>query len=412
MDVANPAILAKFAKGRVNGTLVYPNALAGRFCCCFPFRLRGRSTTHAGCGRPSAPRHHADTFSGRRGIFLDGLKTWLAHRHCRRRDFFVPVRMAGPVQMAGFDNGFAPRPGNFRIIRFHNYFAGGATSVGARFDYWRAAAQTTIAHPLLGTGPGTFQRPYAKLKSPDAEMARLTHNDYLEQFSDSGIAGGIFYAAWIVTGAGNSRPARSGNRESPSPSPFLPDCSAGSPRESANSAFTFRRWPGRLLLCWAACWGCRQIKWTSRQLQINLPAVMKILFLNGPNLNLLGQREPEIYGHTTLADIEAKVRERAGRIEGGGLISGNPTWKANWWLDPAGQGKFDVIVINAAAYTHTSIALRDAIAAGGVPTIEIHLSNIHAREEFRHKSLIAPVCQGQITGFRSKILHFGTGSSR
>jgi O-antigen ligase len=70
--------------------------------------------------------------------------------------------------------------------------------VGARFDYWRAAAQTTWAHPLVGTGPGTFQRSYAKLKSPESEMARLTHNDYLEQFSDSGIIGGLAYTAWIV----------------------------------------------------------------------------------------------------------------------------------------------------------------------------------------------------------------------
>jgi O-antigen ligase len=82
-------------------------------------------------------------------------------------------------------------------VRFQNYFAAGATSVGARFDYWRAALQTTKNYPLLGTGPGTFQRPYAKIKSPNAEMARLAHNDYLEQFSDSGIPGGIFYAAWI-----------------------------------------------------------------------------------------------------------------------------------------------------------------------------------------------------------------------
>jgi O-antigen ligase len=84
-------------------------------------------------------------------------------------------------------------------VRFHNYFSAGATSVGARFDYWRAAVETTCKYPLLGTGPGTFQRPYARIKSPDAEMARLAHNDYLEQFSDSGIAGGIFYAAWILS---------------------------------------------------------------------------------------------------------------------------------------------------------------------------------------------------------------------
>ena len=83
-------------------------------------------------------------------------------------------------------------------VRFHHYFEAGATSAGARFDYWRAAVQTTAAHPLFGTGPGTFQRPYARLKSPDSEMARLTHNDYLEQFSDSGILGGLAYTAWIV----------------------------------------------------------------------------------------------------------------------------------------------------------------------------------------------------------------------
>jgi hypothetical protein len=82
-------------------------------------------------------------------------------------------------------------------VRFHHYFAAGATSTGARFDYWRAAAQTTAAHPWLGTGPGTFQRPYAQLKSPTSEMARLAHNDYLEQFSDSGIPGGLAYGAWI-----------------------------------------------------------------------------------------------------------------------------------------------------------------------------------------------------------------------
>jgi O-antigen ligase len=83
-------------------------------------------------------------------------------------------------------------------VRFHKYFAAGATSAGARLDYWRAAAQTAEAYPLFGTGPGTFQRPYARLKAPDAEMARLTHNDYLEQFSDSGLIGGIAYLTWIA----------------------------------------------------------------------------------------------------------------------------------------------------------------------------------------------------------------------
>jgi len=83
-------------------------------------------------------------------------------------------------------------------LRFHNYFAAGATSVGARFDYWRAALQTTRQNPIFGTGPGTFQRPYEQIKSPAAEMARMAHNDYLQQFSDSGIIGGICYAAWIT----------------------------------------------------------------------------------------------------------------------------------------------------------------------------------------------------------------------
>ena len=125
---------------------------------------------------------------------------------------------------------------------------------------------------------------------------------------------------------------------------------------------------------------------------------MKILFLNGPNLNLLGQREPEVYGRTTLADIEAKVRARAGQL--GAEIEFRQTnleGELVAWIQQS-KGNFDVIVLNAAAYTHTSIALRDAISAVGIPTIEIHLSNVHAREEFRHKSLIAPVCRGQIIG--------------
>ena len=129
---------------------------------------------------------------------------------------------------------------------------------------------------------------------------------------------------------------------------------------------------------------------------------MKILFLNGPNLNLLGQREPEIYGRATLADIEAKVRERARQWKAEiDFRQSNLEGELVDWIQQA-KGKFDVIVINAAAYTHTSIALRDAIVAVGVPTIEIHLSNVHAREKFRQKSLIAPVCYGQITGFGPK----------
>ena len=126
---------------------------------------------------------------------------------------------------------------------------------------------------------------------------------------------------------------------------------------------------------------------------------MKILFLNGPNLNLLGLREPDVYGRTTLAEIEAEVRKQATKLGAKtDFRHSNLEGELVNWIQEA-RGQFDVIVLNAAAYTHTSVALRDAIAAVGVPTIEVHLSNVYAREKFRQKSLIAPVCVGQIVGF-------------
>ena len=126
---------------------------------------------------------------------------------------------------------------------------------------------------------------------------------------------------------------------------------------------------------------------------------MKILFLNGPNLNLLGSREPGVYGRATLADIESAVRQRAKELGADVAFSQSNIEGELVTRIQEAKGKFDAIVLNAAAYTHTSVAIRDAIAAIGVPTIEIHLSNVHAREEFRHNSLIAPVCQGIIAGF-------------
>jgi 3-dehydroquinate dehydratase-2 len=116
-------------------------------------------------------------------------------------------------------------------------------------------------------------------------------------------------------------------------------------------------------------------------------------------LNLLGQREPEVYGQATLADIEAMVRAKADELGVGiDFRQSNVEGELVGWIQQA-RGRFEVIVLNAAAYTHTSIALRDAITAVGVPTIEIHLSNVQAREEFRRESCIAPVCRGIIAGF-------------
>lgn len=126
---------------------------------------------------------------------------------------------------------------------------------------------------------------------------------------------------------------------------------------------------------------------------------MNILFINGPNLNLLGEREPGIYGDLTLSDIEKLVRHKAIELDVNvEFKQSNSEGEIVTWIQDA-RGKFDTIVINAGAYTHTSIAIRDAIAAVRIPTIEIHLSNIHAREEFRRHSMIAPVCIGQISGF-------------
>lgn len=126
---------------------------------------------------------------------------------------------------------------------------------------------------------------------------------------------------------------------------------------------------------------------------------MKVLFLNGPNLNLLGTREPATYGRATLADIEAAVRRRAGELKVEvDFRQSNLEGELVTWIQQA-KGTFDALVINAAAYTHTSVAIRDAISAVGMPTVEIHLSNVYAREAFRHTSLIAPVCRGVISGF-------------
>lgn len=125
----------------------------------------------------------------------------------------------------------------------------------------------------------------------------------------------------------------------------------------------------------------------------------KIIVLHGPNLNLLGQREPEIYGSLTLEDINQKViatgKEQEIEIE---CFHSNSEGKLIDLLHQAGASA-DGVIFNPGGYTHTSVALRDAIASIDIPVIEVHLSNVYAREEFRHKSLLAPVCLGKITGF-------------
>ncbi|MFA5038743.1 MAG: type II 3-dehydroquinate dehydratase [Candidatus Omnitrophota bacterium] len=128
----------------------------------------------------------------------------------------------------------------------------------------------------------------------------------------------------------------------------------------------------------------------------------KILVIHGPNLDLLGKREPQIYGKTTLNEINGSLKLMAKKS--GFSITIAQSNHEGQIVDLIGSArkKFDLLIINPAAYTHTSIAIRDAIAASGLKTIEVHLSNIHAREEFRQTSLIAPVCIGQISGFGSQ----------
>ena len=134
----------------------------------------------------------------------------------------------------------------------------------------------------------------------------------------------------------------------------------------------------------------------------------KILVIHGPNLDLLGKREPQIYGKVSLEKINREIKALAKKEKIAlSIIQSNHEGQI---VDIIGDArkKYDVLIINPAAYTHTSVAIRDAIAAAGVKTIEVHLSNIYAREEFRQTSLIAPVCAGQISGFgaNSYILAF------
>jgi 3-dehydroquinate dehydratase-2 len=129
--------------------------------------------------------------------------------------------------------------------------------------------------------------------------------------------------------------------------------------------------------------------------------------LNGPNLNLLGRREPGIYGALTLSEIERRLQEHAERA---GITvtcrQSNTEGELVTWIQEAGLAGAGV-VINAGAYTHTSVALRDAISGSGAATVEVHISNVYAREPFRHHSMLAPVCVGVICGFGAASYHLG-----
>jgi O-antigen ligase len=198
LELPNPVILKKFAHGRACGTLVYPNALAELILLLLPLAFTLALTATKSL-KPAIRLAVIGLTAGLGGaaFFWTGSKLgWLialgvVGLYLLRREWPQRLKLIAVAAVLVLGLGvFA--------VRFHSYLSAGATSVGARFDYWRAAVQTTAAAPVLGTGPGTFQRPYARLKSPDSEMARLTHNDYLEQFCDAGIPSGLAYTGWIA----------------------------------------------------------------------------------------------------------------------------------------------------------------------------------------------------------------------
>jgi len=129
---------------------------------------------------------------------------------------------------------------------------------------------------------------------------------------------------------------------------------------------------------------------------------MKILVLHGPNLNLLGEREPEVYGRTTLAEIDAGLKEQGAKR--GATVDCFQSNHEGELIDriQAARKTHRAIIVNPGGLTHTSVALRDALAATALPIVEVHLSNIHAREEFRHRSLVAGIALGQISGLGAR----------
>lgn len=209
-----PELLKRMNSTRIFSTLFYPNALAGSLLLCLPallcfvwqlkrqFTLGARRFLVALVGVPALG---CLFWSGSKGgwllLLLLGLTALLRMKFERKWKIAI-VAVVLICGLAGF------------AIRFAGYFKKGATSVTARFDYWRAAAQTAVANPIFGTGPGTFAIPYRQIKKPEAEMARLTHNDYLQQASDSGLLGGVTYAltVWGILVVSAKRAFRDGGQ--------------------------------------------------------------------------------------------------------------------------------------------------------------------------------------------------------
>ena len=199
IDIANPVILEKLRKGRVHGTLVYPNAFAGAILLLLPVSLAVVLTGTGGL-RP--------WLRGLVILITVGLGGGCLYWTGSKSGWLIAISMValGVMMRAPLASRWKWTLAGVVValgltvfgLRFQHYFAAGATSVSARFDYWKAAVQVIREEPVFGTGPGTFQRPYARLKAPESEMARLTHNDYLQQASDSGIPGAVAYGAWIL----------------------------------------------------------------------------------------------------------------------------------------------------------------------------------------------------------------------
>jgi O-antigen ligase len=189
--------LARLANNRIFATLVYPNALAGAILLLLPGLAV--ATWQLGAGRPRNVRvllPGALVLAGLACLYWSKSKAgWLLalglalvivlHQPLARRVKILVITLALLAGLGGF------------AVRFAGYFQGGATSVGARMEYWRAGWKTALAHPLLGSGPGTFSTSYRAVKPPGAEMAMLTHNDYLQQASDSGFPGAGLYIAFL-----------------------------------------------------------------------------------------------------------------------------------------------------------------------------------------------------------------------